>query len=212
MKRMRTCLWLVALVGLSVLGGCNGAAGENTELKSKVRSLETALETTKNERDLLKKDVDSLTASLTQRESKYLETSDARNKLQVIVQDLTKSRDELVTKVDSLTVARTELQGKVAELSTARDQLQGRVGDLTKSRDELQRMVESLVDTRGLLERQVASLTKARDAARQDAETAQVRMAQLNSKLKAQTEQMTELQSQVVAIRSVLEQLQQKLQ
>lgn len=212
MKRKYACLWLAVLTGLPIIGGCNGTVTENSELKGQVKKLETMLEATENERDLLTLDVKRLTESLDQAESRLADTSDSRNKLQAQVQDLTKSGEELRTRVDSLGAARAQLQEKVAELSTARDQLQTRVEDLTGSRDELQRMVESLVDTRGLLEKQVASLTKARDAARQDAKTAQVKMEQLNGTLKAQTEQMTELQAQVATIRSVLEQLQQKLE
>jgi len=41
---------------------------------------------------------------------------------------------------------------------------------------------------------------------------AQEKVEQLGNKLKVQTQQMTELQSQIVSIRSVLEQLQQKLE
>jgi chromosome segregation ATPase len=104
------------------------------------------------------------------------------------------------------------LQKKIDELGDAKGQLQQRVGDLTKSRDELQVMVENLVDTRGVLEKQVASLSQARDAAVKDAKSAQTKIDQLGTKLKVQTQQMAELQGQIVTIRSVLEQLQQKLE
>ena len=83
--------------------------------------------------------------------------------------------------------------------------------DLTKSRDDLQKMVQNLVDTRGVLESQVATLTKAKNAALEDARSAQAKVDVLNDKLKAQTQQVTDLQEQIKTIRSVLEQLQQKL-
>ena len=73
-------------------------------------------------------------------------------------------------------------------------------------------MVASLVDTRGTLEKQVAALTKSRNAALQDAKKAQAKVDVLSDRLKAQTQQMVELQEQMTAVRTVLEQLQQKLE
>ncbi len=212
MKRKYVCLWSVAMASLLSFGGCNGTATENTELRGRVKELESTLRRTENERDLLKQDVGRFEASLKQTESRLADAVTTRNGLQAQVKDLGAARQELTTRVELLNTARVELQEKVAELSEARDLLQTRVEDLTQSRNDLQNMVENLVDTRGVLEKQVATLTKARDAAREDAIAAQARMAQLNTKLKAQTEQMADLQTQVVSIRAVLEQLQQKLE
>jgi len=121
-------------------------------------------------------------------------------------------RSELETKVTELTAARADLQKKFDQLGSAKDHLQLRVNELVKSRDDLQAMVENLVDTRGMLEKKVAALDSARNAALVDARAAQAKIGQLNDRLTTQTRQMVELQEQVVAIRSVLQQLQQKLE
>jgi predicted nucleic acid-binding Zn-ribbon protein len=63
-----------------------------------------------------------------------------------------------------------------------------------------------------VLEKQVASLTKAKNAALEDARSARTKVDTLNDKLKAQTQQMMDLQDQIKTIRTVLEQLQQKLE
>jgi chromosome segregation ATPase len=78
--------------------------------------------------------------------------------------------------------------------------------------DELTKTVEGLAKTRTTLEKQVADLTKARNLALDDARNAQGKIEQLNTKLKVQTQQMTELQDQIVNIRAVLDHLQQNLQ
>ena len=205
MNGRHVSLWSAALLLLVILGGCAGTGTENTDLKTRIRELETALQKTENERDMLQQDVDKYIASLKEAESKLADAVDDRNGLQVQVRNLTST-------VSDQTAARQRLQAQVEELSSSRDQLQLQVTDLTVSRDEFSQMVETLTQTRGLLETKVASLESARAAALQDAADAHAKIAQLNTKLRAQTEQMSELQTQVVSIRSVLEQLQQKLQ
>jgi chromosome segregation ATPase len=212
MKRKCIGIWLVALMCLLVFSGCNGTSSENAELKGQVDELKGTLSETEAERDLLKQDIDRLKESLGEAEVNLADVSGTKDQLTGQVQNLQKSREELDTKVDGLTTARVQLQQKIEELSGARGQLQQRVDDLAKSRGELQHMVENLVDTRGLLEKQIASLSTARDAARTDAKMAQTKIEKLGSKLKIQTQQMTSLQDQIVSIRSVLSQLQEKLE
>jgi chromosome segregation ATPase len=103
----------------------------------------------------------------------------------------TKAKSGLQTQVQDLTVSRTSLEAKVDELSKARVALDTKVNDLQKTID---------------------SLTKARDAALEDARNAQAKVEGLNDKVKAQTQQITDLQEQIKLIRSTLGQLQQKLQ
>lgn len=212
MKREYIRVGVIVLACLLVFCGCNGTANDNTELKGQVDKLKETLAETEKQRDGLEQDVDKLKEALGEAESTLTDAGEAKNQLDVQVLDLQKSRDELNTKVDGLAVARIQLQQKVEELSGAKGQLQQRVGDLTKSRGELQQMVENLVDTRGLLEKQIASLSTARDAALTDAKVAQTKIEQLGAKLTVQTQQMTALQDQIVSIRSVLSQLQKKLE
>jgi len=219
-------VWVLTIAGTLVLGGCNGPATETAELQKQVEQLKTSLDETCQERDRLQEDVKAFEESLTKAESALADEKKEKGELGDQVESLARLRDELEakvgilsdngakleTKVDELGAARAELSRKVDELSTAKGQLQRRVDELTKSRDELQTMVENLVDTRGLLEKQVATLTKMRDSALADAKIAQTQIEQLNSKLQVQTEQMMGLQTQIKAIRSVLQQLQQKLE
>ena len=198
MKGMGAALSMVVVCGLVLLEGCTGTGGDKADLSSQVQQLKTALDATKNERDLLSQDAKRLKLELDKTDSALASATENGTKLQSQVQDLTKSRDELSAKVE--------------ELSTARTNLQKRVDELTTSRDQLQKMVESLVDTRGTLEKQVAILTKARDAARADAVTAQAKIDQLNEKVRSQTQQMVELQDQMASVRAILQQLQQKLE
>jgi len=198
MKGKGVAVGMVVVGGLWLLGGCTGTGTDKTDLNSQVQQLKTALDATKNERDLLAQDAERFRLALDKAESSLADTTQTNAKLQSQVQDLTKSRDELSAKVE--------------ELSTARTNLQKRVDELTTSRDQLQTMVEGLVDTRGTLEKQVAILTKARDAARADAVTAQTKIDLLNEKLKSQTRQMVELQDQMASVRAVLQQLQRKLE
>jgi chromosome segregation ATPase len=198
MKGKGVAIWMATVGSLLVLGGCTGTGGDKADLSSQVQQLKTALDATKNERDLLSQDARRLKLELDKTDSALAGATQTNTKLQSQVQDLTKSRDELSAKVEELSAARTDLQKRVDEL--------------TASRDQLQTMVEGLVDTRGTLEKQVAILTKARDAARADAVTAQAKMDQLNEKLKGQTQQMVELQDQMASVRVVLRQLQQKLE
>jgi golgin subfamily B member 1 len=212
MKRKNICLWSSLLACLLVFSGCNGTAGENTELQGQVSELKETLAETEKQCDGLKEDVNKLTEALEVAETSLATANDTKVELDGQVADLQKSRDELNTKVDDLVTARIQLQQKVEELNGAKGQLQQRVEDLTKSRGELQGMVENLVDTRGLLEKQIASLSTARDSALADAKVAQTKIEQLNTKLTVQTQQMTAMQDQIVSIRSVLSQLQQKLE
>lgn len=197
MKGKGVAVWMV-VAGALLVGGCTGTGGDKTDLNSQVQQLQTALDATRTERDLLAQDAKQFKLALDKAESSLANTTQTNTRLQGQVQDLTKSRDEL--------------SAKVQELATARTDLQKRVDELTTSRDQLQTMVEGLVDTRGTLEKQVAALTKARDAARADALTAQTKIDQLTDKLKSQTQQMVELQDQMTAVRAVLQQLQQKLE
>ena len=103
----------------------------------------------------------------------------------------TKAKSGLQTQVQDLTALRTSLEAKVDELGRARVSLEANVNDLQKT---------------------VESLTKARDAALEDARNAQAKVEGLNDKVKAQTQQITDLQEQIKMIRSSLGQLQQKLQ
>ena len=198
MERKCAAVGIVVAIGLLALGGCSGTPDETTQLKGQVEQLQITLEKTRNERDLLQQDVQSLKNGLDEAESKLAGTTEAKNAIQSQLQDLTRSRDDL--------------RGKVEQFSTTSKQLQQRVDELTASRDQLQTMVEGLVDTRGTLEKQVATLTRARDAARADAVSAQTKIDQINDKLKTQTQQMVDLQDQMKTIRSVLQQLQQKLE
>jgi len=212
MKRKCICVWLVVLACLLVFSGCNGTANENTELKGQVDKLKETLSETEKQKDDLEQDVDKFREALAAAEGSLAAAGQTKSQLDAEVQDLQKSREDLNTKVDALTVARLQLQEKVEELGGAKGQLQQRVDDLAKSRGELQQMVENLVDTRGLLEKQIASLSTSRDAALTDAKVAQTKIEQLGTKLTVQTKQMASLQDQIVSIRSVLAQLQEKLE
>jgi chromosome segregation ATPase len=208
MRSAHSLIWVVIGAGLLTLAGCSGAPADSTEIKK----LQADLKDANGQNEILKKDTQRLAESLKQAESSLADTTDARNRLQVQVEDLTKSRDELTARVGELGIARTglqskvdELTAKVAELGTVRTGLQSRVDELTKT-------VEGLAKTRTTLEKQVADLTKARNLALDDARNAQGKIEQLNTKLKVQTQQMTELQDQIVNIRAVLDHLQQNLQ
>lgn len=205
MRTKHIFLWLVALALLAGLGGCNGVGGETTELRAQVKELKTSLQKTENERDVLSQDVSRLDASLKEAEMKLADAVNNRNAFQAQVNALT-------GRVDSLNAARDELQSRLADLTSTRDRLQAQVAELSASRDSLSQTVETLTQARGTLEAKVASLESARAAALKDADDAHTKIAQLNTRLTAQTQQMNELQAQVVSIRSVLEQLQQKLQ
>lgn len=194
MRKGLSFVSVVAVVGLLTLIGCNGAPGDSTEIKK----LQADLKDANGQNEVLKKDAERLSDALKQAESALLETTDARNKLQIQVKDLTKSRDDLTA--------------TVSELGTARADLQKKVAGLTQSRDDLQKTVDGLTNARGVLEKQVADLNKARNVALEDAKNAQGKIEQLNNKLKVQTQQMTELQDQIVNVRTVLEHLQKNLQ
>ncbi|MBM4026045.1 MAG: hypothetical protein FJ280_11665 [Planctomycetes bacterium] len=198
MKSVCLMVSIVTTVGLFAGAGCNDTTGKNPETNLEFRQVKASLEESQQRSGLLEKDVERLKTSLGDAESKLADTTKARNNFQQQVQDLT--------------VSRTSLEAKVDELDKARTSLETRVGDLTKSRDDLQKTVESLSATRGVLERQVADLTKARNAALDDARVAQTKVDALNDRVKAQTQQMIELQDQIKTIRAVLEQLQQKLE
>jgi chromosome segregation ATPase len=120
------------------------------------------------------------------------------------VERLKGSLSEAESKLAAATTSRTNLEAKVSSV-------EAKVAELTKSRDDLQKMVQNLVDTRGVLENQVATLTKAKNAALEDARNAQSKVDELNERLKAQTQQVADLQEQIKTVRSVLQQLQQKL-
>ena len=212
MKGTRVGVRVLGLICLLVFGGCNGTTGTVAESDAQIKQLKAALEETQQEKSQLQSDAQRLEESLHEAESRLADAKQSNNQLRSQTQELTASRRELEAKVGDLDKARMALEGRVNELSAARGQLQKRVEDLVKSRDDLQTMVDSLMDTRGLLEKQVATLSKARTAALEDAKTAQTRVDQLNDKLKAQTQQMIELQEQMTTIRSVLQQLQQKLE
>jgi len=184
MERKCAAIGIVVTIGLLALAGCSGASDETTELKGRVEQLQVTLEKTRTERDGFQRDAESVKKALDEAESKLAGTTEAKNAVQSQLQDLTRSRDDL--------------QGKVEQFSTTSKQLQQRVDELTASRDQLQT--------------QVATLTKARDAACADAVIAQTKIDQLNDKLKTQTQQMVDLQDQIKSIRSVLQQLQQKLE
>jgi chromosome segregation ATPase len=184
MKGKGTAGWMVVVSGLLLVGGCTGTGGDKADLNSQVQQLKTALDATKNERDLLEQDATKLKQELDKTDSALASATQTNTKLQSQFQDLTKSRDDLSARVEELTAARTDLQKRVEELTTSC----------------------------GTLEKQVEGLTKARDAARADAASAQAKIDQLTEKLKGQTQQMVELQDQMASVRTVLQQLQQKLE
>lgn len=199
--------------------GCNGTAGEKAESSAEVKQLKTALDESQRQKGQLQTDVTRLEDSLKKAETGLADARKTKEQLDKQIQELTTSNRGLETKVsdldnkvNQLTVSRTELQQKLDQLGASRDQLQQRVDELVKSRDDLQTMVTSLVDTRGMLEKQVAALNKAKLAAMEDAKTAQTKVDLLSDRLKSQTQQMIELQEQMKTVRSVLQQLQQKLE
>jgi chromosome segregation ATPase len=195
--RMYAAAGIVATISLLVCAGCTRTTGRPLESNAEFRQIKASLEESLQQKALLEKDVERLKGSLSEAESKLAATATARNSLQTQVRELTDSRRDLDAKVGELDKARVSVEAKVTEL--------------TKSRDDLQKMVQNLVDTRGVLENQVATLTKARDAALDDARKAQAKVDVLNEKLKVQTQQITDLQEQIKTVRSVLQQLQQKL-
>jgi chromosome segregation ATPase len=201
MRWERSFIWVVAVTSLLTLFGCSGGMGDSEDVKR----LQADLKDAKDQNWKLQKDNNNLNESLKQTESSLAETADARNKLQRQVEELTTARDELVKSRDDLTA-------KVGELSNARTELQAKVDDLTQSRDSLQKTVEGLTSARAALEKQVAALVSARNLALEDARNAQGKIDQLNNRIKVQAQQMTELQEQIVNIRTVLERLQKNLQ
>ncbi len=198
MKRMYAAAGIVATISLLVCAGCTRTTGRSLESNAEFRQIKASLDESLLQKAVLEKDVEKLKGSLSEAESKLADTTTAKNGLQVQVQELTASRGSL--------------EAKVSELDKARVNVETKVSELTKSRDDLQKMVQNLVDTRGVLEKQVATLTKAKNAALEDARSAQSKVDVLNDKLKVQTQQMMDLQEQIKTIRSVLEQLQQKLE
>jgi chromosome segregation ATPase len=198
MKRTYAAAGIVATIFLLACAGCTRTTGRSLESNAEFRQIKASLDESLLQKAALEKDVEKLKGSLGEAESKLAEATTAKNGLQVQVQELTTSRSHLEAKVSDLDKARISVEAKVSEL--------------TKSRDDLQKMVQSLVDTRGVLEQQVATLTKAKNAALEDARNAQSKVDALNDKLKVQTQQMIDLQEQIKTIRTVLEQLQQKLE
>jgi len=197
-KRMYVAAGIVATISLLMCAGCTRTTGKSLESNAEFRQIKASLDESLLQKAVLEKDVEKLKGSLSEAESKLADTTTAKNGLQVQVQELTTSRSNLEAKVNELDKARIKVEAKVTEL--------------TKSRDDLQKMVQNLVDTRGVLENQVATLTKAKNAALEDARSAQSKVDVLNDKLKVQTQQMMDLQEQIKTIRSVLQQLQQKLE
>ena len=198
MNRTYAAAGIVATISLLLCAGCTRTTGKALESNAEFRQIKASLEESLQQKAVLEKDVERLKGSLSEAESKLANTTTARNSLQVQVQELTTSRGNL--------------EAKVGELDKARINVETKVTELTKSRDDLQKMVQNLVDTRGVLENQVATLTKAKNAALEDARTAQSKVDVLNDKLKVQTQQMMDLQEQIKTIRTVLQQLQQKLE
>ncbi len=198
MKRMYAAAGIVATISLLACAGCTRTTGKSLESNAEFRQIKASLDESLLQKAVLEKDVEKLKGSLGEAESKLAEATTAKNGLQVQVQELTTSR--------------TNLEVKVSELDKARINVEAKVSDLTKSRDDLQKMVQNLVDTRGVLEQQVTTLTKAKNAALEDARMAQSKVDVLNDKLRVQTQQMIDLQEQIKTIRTVLEQLQQKLE
>jgi len=197
-KSVRVVVGVVATISLLACAGCTRTTGKTLESNPEFLQIKASLDESQRRNTQLADDVKKLDSARAEAESKLAETVKTRNGLQVQVQELVTSRQNLEAKVD--------------ELGKARVNLETRVNDLAKSRDDLQKMVESLVDTRGVLEKQVANLTKARNAALEDARSAQTKVDVLNDKLKAQTQQMVDLQDQIKSVRTVLQQLQQKLE
>ncbi|MEN6428564.1 MAG: hypothetical protein ABFD90_09125 [Phycisphaerales bacterium] len=212
MKRWCIISGIFATICLLAGVGCNGTGGEKAEANAEVKQLRTALEESQQQKTQLQGDVTRLQDSLKEAESGLADAKKAEEELQKQVQGLTTSRTTLEAKVSDLDKARADVAAKVEQLTASRDQLQQRVEELVKSRDDLQTMVTSLVDTRGTLEKQVAALNKSRNAALADAKTAQAKVDVLSDRLKSQTQQMVELQEQMTAVRTVLTQLQQKLE
>jgi len=99
MKRKYICVWLAVLMALLVFCGCNGTATENGDLKGQVDKLNSTLDETRADRDLLKQDVARLEQVLDEAESDLAGTrasaAEAKSKFEGQVQDLTKSRDQL---------------------------------------------------------------------------------------------------------------------
>jgi len=212
MKRWCVLAGGFAAICLLASLGCNGSAGEKAEASAEVKQLKTALQESEQQKSQLQGAVTRLQESLKEAESGLADAKKAEEDLQRQVQGLTISRTALETKVRDLDTARADLAAKLEQLTASRDQLQQRVEELVKSRYDLQTMVTGLVDTRGTLEKQVAALTKSRNAALEDAKTARAKVDMLSDRLKAQTQQMIELQEQMTAVRAVLAQLQQKLE
>ncbi|HNS21934.1 MAG TPA: hypothetical protein PKH24_15630 [Sedimentisphaerales bacterium] len=212
MNRWFMIVGIGAAICLLAGGGCNGSAKEQAESNAQIKQLRTALDKSQREKTDLQGDVTKLQASLKNAESGLADSRKAEEDLRKQVEGLTTARTGLEARVSDLDKARGDLAAKVEQLTASGGQLQQRVEELVKSRDDLQKMVSGLIDTRGTLEKQVAALTKARNAAIQDARTAQSKVDLLSDRLKAQTQQMIELQEQIKSVRSVLDQLQQKLE
>ena len=183
-KRIYAAAGIVATIFLLICAGCARTTGKALESNAEFRQIKASLEESLQQKAVLEKDVERLKGSLSEAESRLAATTTSRN----------------------------NLDAKVSELDKARISVEAKVTELTKSRDDLQKMVQNLVDTRGVLETQVATLTKAKNAALEDARNAQLKVDGLNEKLKAQTQQVADLQEQIKTVRAVLQQLQQKLE
>jgi chromosome segregation ATPase len=170
MRRIHSFVLVIVGAGLLTLAGCEGSSGPD------VKKLQSDLDYANRQNQMLKADEQKLKDALEKSELSFADANDAKNKLRVQVDSLTKSRDELTGKVN-----------------------------------ELGKTVDGLTSARTALEKQVADLTKARNAAMEDARSAQGKIEELNVKIKTQTQQMTELQEQIVNIRTVLDHLQQNL-
>ena len=216
MKGMCAAVCLIAMISMFGCASCDRSPDKTLESNVEFRQIKASLDESQRQRGQLQDDVTRLARALTEAESKLADTksklggtesvlADTKSKLA----DATKAKNGLQLQVQELTTSRSNLEAKVDELDKVRVNLEARVNDLTKSRDDLQTMVGSLRDTRGVLEKQVASLTKAKNAALEDARSVEAKVGVLNDKLKAQTQQMIDLQGQIMAIRSVLEQLQE---
>ncbi len=184
--RNRTCvaLSIVALVFLWAPAGCNRNSGKALESNPQFQQIKASLE--ESQRQL----------GESQRQKAQLEQDTER--LKAALAEAEKARGNLETRLD--------------ELGKARANLETRVNDLTKSRDDLQQKVASLLEMRGTLAKQVADLTNAKNAALEATRSAQTKVGAMNDKLATQTQQMVDLQDQVKTMRSVLDELKQKLE
>lgn len=171
---MRTILILSTAIALGlslVLTGCTKQQAERQRLQAELQEAKAALEKAKKEQGDLKTKLDAAS----------------------------QARDALAAQVNELTVARDRLEQQITAGETQAKDLQGQLGEMRVQRDAAQQQATKLTDSQSLLRQELDTMAKSRDAAAAEAQKAQQQVAELTTRLQAQSTKVRELQEQPAA-------------